>query len=164
MARNKLLKSKIEGDSAALASTLYGANLGETEKTLKRYSQEELASLHGSREDDADQDSGSFEMWKSANQDEVAAMFVFALDKAPLRRTGYVTWYGARGSEDNMMDLFEEIMSMPERSLQPIDEEWDEMQTSLDKRSRIWQRGGRGDWSKGDESRIVWRGGSNGGD
>ena len=152
----ELLRSKVDAENAFLASALHEANHEEPDKILAEYEKEELESLHGSGEDDSDFVSGPYDVWSWANQDELPDRFIFAWDKALLRKRGYVMWDRARIAEDNMMDIFKKIMSVPPPSLEPMQDEWDEMQMTFEERSRIWQRGGRGFWSKEDESKIVW--------
>jgi hypothetical protein len=152
----ELLTSKFDAESASLASALYEANHEQPDKTLAEYENEELERLQALGEQDSDVDSGPYDVWSWANQDELTAMFIYAWDKASLRKRGYVMWDHTRVAEESMINMFEKIMSMPQPSLEPTDEKWNEMQLSFKERSGIWQKGGRGFWSKEGESEIVW--------
>ena len=77
-----------------------------------------------------------------------------------LRRRGYVMWDSARLAAWNLLDQDWRTIPCEKfdpslRSLRIVD-----MVDSWKARREIWNRGGRGWWSPGDESRVVWLPGS----
>ena len=77
-----------------------------------------------------------------------------------LRRRGYVMWDSARLAAWGVLDQDWHIIPCEKfdpslRSLRIVD-----MVDSWKARREIWDRGGRGWWSPGDESRVVWPPGS----
>jgi hypothetical protein len=73
------------------------------------------------------------------------------------RKCAYVLWDFDRLVKYNMLNLFKQL---PETSDPPYTSQHeDDMRGSFDERSKIWQKGGSGYWSKDDTSRIVLPGG-----
>ena len=100
-------------------------------------------------------DRGPAEAWRWAN-------IVHSLVRNPstegaLRKRGYVMWDYARLAAWGLLDydwydIFVEGPSGAYQRSRHIGDMW----KSHDKRREIWDRGGRGWWNPGDESRVVW--------
>ena len=97
---------------------------------------------------------GPYMAWKAAHRKEPHPAWVMLDDKAGLRERAYVLWHRKRIIDHNLLPVFQ---TKPKRSIGDYgDEEYEEMCQSWAERSRIWQKGGIGYWSKGDESRIEY--------
>lgn len=103
-----------------------------------------------------DTDTGPRIAWSTLHKEETLPAIM--LDNAAgLRERAYVFWDSERMERYEMLRVFD-------RAPADSSHAWDytnktaytEMQKSFDERSRIWQSGGRGYWSEGDESRILW--------
>lgn len=105
-----------------------------------------------------DPDDGPADAWSWAHQDETCVNFVNSDSRKPLREWGYVMWDRARLEN---WAIFETPWEGSEASVSANEESqsWGEMQASFDQRSKIYLAGGRGWWSLGDESNIIWPGG-----
>lgn len=101
--------------------------------------------------DEHDMDLGPFATWFSAHVHLPASAWVMFSDNAGLRERAYVFWDRSR-IDGYMLD--EEFETTPDPLYAPGDVE--DMKQSFEERSKIWQQGGRGFWSPGDTSRIVW--------
>lgn len=73
------------------------------------------------------------------------------------RERAYVLWDKDRLQQYNLLELFAGALPKSELELEDSEAEHDIMIKSFDERSKIWQKAGRGYWSQGDETRIVWR-------
>lgn len=102
-----------------------------------------------------DTDMGPEEAWRwgtIANGDERPSA-----PEGQLRKRGYVMWDSARLAAWGLFDHdpfnvpYDEHMDPSERARRTV-----EIINSFDARREIWDRGGRGWWSSGDESRVVW--------
>ncbi|KAK4038996.1 hypothetical protein C8A01DRAFT_16975 [Parachaetomium inaequale] len=104
--------------------------------------------------------SGPFRMWRIAHADCWREDIIFHLDHEWLRRCGYVLW-------DFPEALFTDD-ELRERILQGRQKAWidrfrrndgqlkSRIKHSRRERAEIYKRGGRGYWSEGNLSRIVW--------
>lgn len=122
---------------------------------LPGYADEDLAALFPPTESqDQDTDKGPFEAWRVAFNPWPRSAWVMLTNNSGLRERAYVFWDLDRIETYGMLKLFE---NTPEDSeLQRAYDDVDEMRESFEERSKIWQKGGSGYWSKNDESRIVW--------
>ncbi|MCJ1382882.1 hypothetical protein MMC17_005995 [Xylographa soralifera] len=104
-----------------------------------------------------DPDPGPVRAWRWAHEHEARDSFIFANTHRQLRKRGYVMWDLERLYK---WDLFRTPWRCGEGT--PFDQEqsdleFNAMNKSFEERSKIWQRGGTGWWSEGDESKIVWK-------
>lgn len=103
---------------------------------------------------DRDTDKGPYEAWRVAFGYMHGTQWVMMTDHAWLRERAYVLWDMRRLEEYGMLEVIE---NAPEDSaLIEAEKDLEDMQESFVERSRIWNKGGRGYWSKGDTSKIVW--------
>ncbi|KAF4844054.1 hypothetical protein CGCSCA4_v007597 [Colletotrichum siamense] len=113
-------------------------------------------------EEDKDHDLGPRESWIAANLGmsesdfESSGGFVSLLWDGSdwLRGRAYLFWDWDRVQRHQFLDLWQTARVM--RHDTPCPEDTKEMEESFAERSKIWHEGGRGYWSKGDTSRIVW--------
>lgn len=113
-------------------------------------------------EEDKDYDLGPRESWIAANLGmsesdfESSGGFVSLLWDGSdwLRGRAYLFWDWDRVQRHQFLDLWQTARVM--RHDTPCPEDTKEMEESFAERSKIWHEGGRGYWSKGDTSRIVW--------
>ena len=104
-----------------------------------------------------DVDKGPAEAWFWAYQHDWVSPGYFSRSQRDLRQSGYVMFDYERLVQWGLFD-------QPFPALRPNPLEENErhsaiqrsMRDSWTKRSRVWQRGGQGWWSEGDESRITW--------
>ncbi|KAF2789047.1 hypothetical protein K505DRAFT_365959 [Melanomma pulvis-pyrius CBS 109.77] len=103
-----------------------------------------------------DPDTGPIDVWRWTHQNETWANFVNQDDRKTLREWGFVMWDRARLDESS---IFQSRWEPP----YPNDEESRaniqrraEMQASWEARSKMYRIGGRGWWSFGDHSKIIW--------
>ncbi len=68
----------------------------------------------------------------------------------------FVIWDQATLDELGAMETIGRLAKEPLRKPEDDEEKWREMELSWEARSQIWQRGGKGYWSKDGESKIVW--------
>lgn len=101
-----------------------------------------------------DNDNGPQLAWRWAYQDESVEYLYFQHVLRTLRKHGYVFF-----DYDRLRDW--DVYQQP--SAQVMDEDIEgslrhhnEMRESWRARSQIWGHGGRGWWSEGDQSRLVW--------
>jgi hypothetical protein len=109
-----------------------------------------------------DSDHGPVKMWKWAHKDETCRNFVYQGNRQYLRDWGYVMWDLARLEDLGVFEKAWDIDDACNASRLASEEELRhvaEMETSWEQRSRIYRAGGRGWWSVGDGSRIVWASG-----
>ncbi|KAH6651332.1 hypothetical protein F5144DRAFT_559149 [Chaetomium tenue] len=104
--------------------------------------------------------SGPFRMWRASHEDCWHEDVTFHSDHAWLRRCGYVFWdfpqalmtenqlkeFLSRGIRKAWLDHFRRNDGELKRK----------MRRSRKERAEIYKRGGRGYWSEGDLSQIVW--------
>jgi hypothetical protein len=146
---------EVEGGRVNLAESLREI-LGDIDgRPLEEISQEELLD-HVERpsdhvEDDADP--GPYEAWRRGNAHSTLEETLMFPETAWLRERAYVLWDGARVQEQGE-SIFGD--APPEYQDVYTRQESKEMHESFAERSKIWQKGGRGYWTRGDTSRIVW--------
>ena len=154
-ARYKLLYSNYPPhNSNFLYEGLKMANEHDDGVYLSDYTQdEELAHITSPFVQDSD--TGPTDAWRWTHQDETCANFLNSDSQKPLREWGYVMWDRARL---NKWDTFQMPWETPHTSASAGEETQRvaEMQVSFDQRSKIYMAGGRGWWSLGDESKIIW--------
>jgi hypothetical protein len=104
-----------------------------------------------------DLDEGPSRSWYQALRSEDLTL-VDRTFNMPFRWRAYVTWDYDRITAQDLLECGDyQSTHRVERERQffgPEDEPI--MKKSWDERSRIWKKGGRGYWSEGDESKIVW--------
>lgn len=103
-----------------------------------------------------DPDPGPYNAWYWAHERDYSEQFFLDGSQQLLRQRGYVMWDDWRLQKWN---LFSEPFS--DRNYPPLrneltEERQREIKESWERRSEIYRRGGRGWWSKDDESKIVW--------
>ncbi|KAI0884705.1 uncharacterized protein GGS22DRAFT_164140 [Annulohypoxylon maeteangense] len=163
-----MTESSYDGKKALLKSAfvagkvdLYDALMSPPETDLdddtplSGYADKDLAALFPPAESrDQDTDKGPFEAWRVAFNPWPRSAWVMLTNNSGLRERAYVFWDLDRIETYGMLTLFE---NAPEDSeLQCAYDDIDEMHESFEERSKIWQKGGSGYWSKNDESRIIW--------
>ncbi|KAI1456017.1 hypothetical protein F4805DRAFT_433580 [Annulohypoxylon moriforme] len=161
-------ESSYEGKKTLLKSAflagrvdLYDALMSPSETDLnddaplEDYADEDLAALFPPTESpDQDTDKGPFEAWRVVFNPLPRIAWVMLTNNSGLRERAYVFWDLNRIETYGMLNLFENV---PEDSeLQRAYDNFEEMSESFEERSKIWQKGGSGYWSKNDESRVVW--------
>lgn len=110
---------------------------------------------------DEDHDSGPAEAWRWAHAACTKDHFYFLKEHRGLRQRGYVMW-------DLIRLLGWDFFALPSQALAserlssyyPNRLEWAAKRNlqgdSWTERLKIWEKGGRGWWAPGDESRIDW--------
>lgn len=99
-----------------------------------------------------DGDLGPLRAWEWAHADFPSYTVFSQFEQGNLRDRGYVFFDLDRLEEwDMFAQPFEDI-----KVRQGHGQEFEDMKRSWDVRSSIYERGGRGWWSDGDESRIRW--------
>ncbi|WEW57319.1 hypothetical protein PRK78_002784 [Emydomyces testavorans] len=109
-----------------------------------------------------DPDPGPAKIWRWAHQDETQLQFVYQKSREPLREWGYVMWNSRRLHDLGILQEPFDTEGAWNASRPDLDEEGRlraEMGMSWEARSKIYMTGGRGWWSVGDHSKIVWNGG-----
>lgn len=117
---------------------------------LEDYSEDEIKSLI-SHTDRQDADEGPYKSWYAAHIGMSRSSWVMLSNNAWLRERAYVLWDWNRVCENSLLKIFEGI---PEHisSLLVEQKDYEEMLASFDARSKSWQKGGRGYWTK--DSRV----------
>ena len=109
---------------------------------------------------DGDTDAGPKDAWLWAHEDCLRLYYHLYGGHRTLRRWGYVFWDSARWKQLRFLDtdyFAWRIKTLHEEKHQDRrGYPYKEMRASWQARSQIWCRGGRGYWSKGDESRVQW--------
>ena len=100
-----------------------------------------------------DPDPGPAKAWRWAHEHVSRDSFVQYEYHRELRKRGYVMWDLERLERWNLFGAAWE--SDPKVDIDYV-QEYQAMIKSFDERSEIYERGGRGWWSEGDESKIVW--------
>lgn len=103
-----------------------------------------------------DSDKGPKDAWRWAYAENTNAQWYNGNEQGFLRQRGYVMWDSARLGQWGLLD--QEWRELPRESVSDEEERRRarEMRDSFEARRTIWSRGGRGWWSPGDESRIIW--------
>ncbi|KAI5863973.1 hypothetical protein GGS23DRAFT_596457 [Durotheca rogersii] len=154
--KKALLKSTFGAGSADLYEALCTPSEEGLDDVipLAEYTDEALTTLFPVL-DSQDTDKGPFEAWRVAFNVWPRCAWVMLVNSFGLRKRAYVFWDWDRLERYGMLELSDNV---PEGSeLQYTGEEYDAMYESFKERSNIWQKGGSGYWSRGDESKIVWR-------
>lgn len=108
----------------------------------------------------ADPDLGPADGWRWAHQEESWAHWVYQENRRDLRRWGYVLW--DRSRLEAIGGLLREPWDDSSYSSDAARERQDAarrtagLQWTWERREWIWKRGGRGWWSWGDESMVVY--------
>lgn len=147
--RCRLLKARKRGPGCSLFDALM------VQGYLESYTEED-EHVHISAQLAVDGDKGPEAAWRWAYAENTNAYWFSINERAHLRQRGYVMWDSARISRWGLLD--HEWDGLPCSSVSNEEERrhQDEMRDSFEARHKIWGRGGRGWWSAGDESRIVW--------
>ena len=107
-----------------------------------------------------DPDKGPSKAWRWAYQKSDVAKLYYGVEQEQLRERGYVMFDFDRLSRWNVFsapfDAEEAFDDWYKRRREEDDEPYERMTRSWDERSKIWLRGGRGWWSDGDESKLIW--------
>lgn len=103
-----------------------------------------------------DPDTGSPDIWKWAHQDESWANFVNQDNRKTLREWGYVMCDRARMDDYGIFQSRWEPPYHNDAESKAYIQRCAEMQASWEARSKIFRSGGRGWWSFGDHSKIIW--------
>lgn len=104
-------------------------------------------------------DPGPADGWRWAHQEESWAHWVYQENRRGLRRWGYVMWDRSRLEA---VGLFREPWDESSYSGSAALEQQDAarrragLQESWERREWVWKRGGRGWWSGGDESKVIY--------
>ena len=104
----------------------------------------------------AESDTGPSDAWRWVNQDQPYGYFVNSKFHESLREWGYVMWDLARL---NQLDVFHKPWETPDTSASANEriQRITDRRESINQRSKIFMAGGRGWWSPGDQSKIVWK-------
>lgn len=143
----KLRKKKSVGYS--LSSGLQNAKLKQ-EQQLSNY-QTNHAIETGSA---IDTDQGPISAWRWGNISN--GLLRNPSPAATLRRRAYVMWDSARLAAWGLLDKDWRTIPREAFDSSPRPRRLVDMVDSWKARREIWNRGGRGWWSPGDESRVVW--------
>lgn len=137
-----------------LPDALNGVLGEDDDRTLEELSEEDLHSIAPRHDDqpENDTDRGPFEAWCNAHADStLQASLMFDAD-AWLRERAYVLW-----DRDRMQKQFNDSFGEdPGHQADYTGQDYEDMLESFGERSKIWQKGAHGYWSKGDTSRILW--------
>lgn len=124
--------------------------------SLSEYTEEQKQALI-SRPAIEDLDSGPYNAWYWAHANDTYADSIYGGCHKWLRMKGYVMWDDSRLNQEWKLfeTPYEDAEDDSEDHLSRLTIE--EIHHSYDRRSWIRARGGRGWWSKDDESKIDWR-------
>ncbi len=121
---------------------------------LEHYSSTEKVSWFIRKSFFADNDNGPMEAWVLA---QARAHFFLQSHQLALRQRGFVMWDFSRISQWDCFNGPRLNMTNVTHDREEINRRHAAMMESFDRRSEIYRRGGRGWWSTGDESRIIWQ-------
>ncbi|KAI1194216.1 hypothetical protein F5X97DRAFT_311726 [Nemania serpens] len=155
--KRSLLASAFDSGFANLPECLEAVLDTYSNQTLnaaEECSKDQLQSLISSGDYD-DTDNGPFEAWYAGHASLPAGAWAMIDDNDWLRRRAYVFWDWDRIQSNDLLPVFESVSDQP--SSDYTSHHFEEMQESFNERSKIWQMGGSGYWSKGDTSRIKYR-------
>ncbi|KAI1662177.1 hypothetical protein F4813DRAFT_384889 [Daldinia decipiens] len=101
-----------------------------------------------------DEDSGAEQIWKTSLECDISRHFAIydELDW-PYRECGYVFWDQGRL---RALGALKSAWKPAERSAYNSVVDMKEMESSWEERASIYNRGGRGFWSKDDDMQVVW--------
>jgi hypothetical protein len=101
--------------------------------------------------------SGPFRVWFAAHEDERLHSVVYQPINLHLRRCGYVMWDAPeKPIDDGLTARLRESHRQGLIDLMKLTKAEDQMRRSWEERAEIYKQGGRGYWSEGDLSQIVW--------
>lgn len=123
-------------------------------RKLAEYSDHELyaiAQRDGDRTEEEDTDWGPYETWREANADRWLGDSCVFSNTAWLRDRAYVFW-----DRDRLRNHQGGFGEDPGDERDYTAAEYEEMIESFHERSKFWQKGGKGYWSKDDTSRITF--------
>ncbi len=103
-----------------------------------------------------DADQGPEEAWRWAYADNEESSWYNIDEQGSLRQRGYVMWDSARLRQWGLLNHEWDELPLLIVSDEEQRRREHEMRESLEARHKIWRRGGRGWWSVGDESRLIW--------
>jgi hypothetical protein len=154
--KRDLLNHALDYPGLSLAMGLAHSNAGYPDDyiVLSKFSEAELEIFKGGRAKDLDH--GPYQTWHWVHQDQMSFHFTLVPEYECLRRRAYVMWDQERITRHKMLDAFRQALNSWEGGDFPTLADYEEMRESFHARSLIWAKGGRGYWSKGDESRIEW--------
>jgi len=152
--RYKLISPNLGSDELFLFQGL--KSQGEDDDVLVAEFSIEEEDIYLKRHLAVDKDIGPFQVWRWAYADSTKAFLYFGDGKGKLREFGYVMWDIARLAQQSLFGYHWDRYPGPIVRRQEYDRLNREMQNSFRERSKVWQRGGRGWWSSGDESRVQW--------
>ena len=137
--------------SDALMAQGYENNLPE----LEDYTEEDER-VHIPAQLAIDDNKGPQQAWRWAYAENTNAYWYNMSEQKSLRQRGYVMWDSARLAQWGLLD--HKWQEFPHKSVSSEEERryGRMMRDSFETRHKIWRRGGRGWWSPGDESRIIW--------
>lgn len=127
-------------------------NIEANGRRIGLQSEEELYSIaprHTGQPEDTDR--GPFEAWRNTNGHLKVESSVMVSDNTWLRERAYVLW-----DEDRVRSPKDGFGDNPGDQDTYTEQEFEDMLDSFDERAEIWEKGGRGYWSKGDTSRVSW--------
>ena len=153
-----LSKSQLGVDSTQLfdkLSTEEDADVDDYDGDLRDYSPEQIAAL-APCQDPQDTDSGPYDAWRVTHLQVNRFAFVMFGNSQTCREHAYVFWDSARQQEHELLTLFDNLPQGERHEY--TNEEHEAMRRSWDERSEVYQKGGRGYWSEGDLSHVVWCG------
>ncbi|KAF3483340.1 uncharacterized protein GIQ15_02664 [Arthroderma uncinatum] len=108
-----------------------------------------------------DPDPGPRDIWYWVHAEDTFEEFIYSDRHRYLRRRGYVLWDVSRLRQEWKF-LDGHYADPPDEALEPLDDKpklthsMEEMRDSWKQRSKIYAAGGRGWWSKDDESKVVY--------
>lgn len=141
------MKSAFATGDAGLYNALitpFGDSLNE-DIPLAQYTDNDLTSLFPDP-DSQDTNKGPYEGWRVAFNIWPQSAWVMLTNNYGLRERAYVFWALERLEKYGMLELFEDATEAP--SVQHTDKDFDDMQESFRERSKVWQKGGAGYWSR----------------
>lgn len=104
-----------------------------------------------------DPDRGPYKIWFWAHSSNAALKPYDMGSKRNWRLRGYVFWDAWRITESKILSHpFQDTWDQSRDEVEGLILNKDELAFSIAERKRIWELGGRGYWSKDDESKIVW--------
>lgn len=142
----------------ALANALDA--FSDEEVVLEDHTREQIVSGLPCHSSGAGIDEGPYEAWYAAHKHLPKGAWFMLDHNGWLRDRAYVFWDWDRIKKHHLLEIFQSDSDQGDQRHIPTSEEFEEMQESFDERSKIWQKGGKGYWSKGDSSRIEWPGNS----
>ena len=106
---------------------------------------------------DDDDNIGPAEAWRWAHARNAKDRFYYLKSHRSLRQRGYVMWDFKRHLDWGLLKkpVADILVSLRPGYLRRVAEQQEQTE-SFEERLRIWEKGGRGWWARGDESQIQW--------